>query len=152
MTPNELYQAPWFDKHHHIEWLVGNNYTHVPEVTADSGYGRCLPRIDTGALVTVRDHAERWHDPRRSSILRSVWFRDRPIMICANAGREGEGHVRRWVTDLHGYVDMCQYLRSILLSPDGPPEDFVVDPGQDIPRMTDFYGDDLLPLLGTRRT
>jgi hypothetical protein len=157
MTPNQLYASksiePDNGSEYFLEWLVGSQYTHVPEVT-DQGYcgPHRLPPFDPDGRVETRVHAELYFDSRRSNILRSVWFDELPVMVCINAGREGDDYSRRWVTDAAVYDRMCIYLRSILIGDAVEIDQAVyVDGDTEQPNMTDFYGHSLASHIGEFR-
>lgn len=147
MTPADIYAAAFVEADHYIEWLVGCYYTHVPEVAQGISD---LPSFDETKRVEVRLHAEIKWDERRSACLRSVWIDGEPVMVCVNAGREGDDHHARWITSADRYKDLLLHLNSIRSCrlPDGAVPYVYLD--AEIPEMTEFYGVDLAPLLGQR--
>lgn len=149
MTPAQIYAAPFIEADNWIGWLVGCYYTHVPEVADSPGD---LPDCDESKRIEVRTHAEIVWDGRRQHILRSVWLDGHPIMICVNAGREGDDHKGRWITDEARYIKLLQHLNSIrIVAPVGETVTLFADKDEDFPAMTDFYGENLSSLLGKRQ-
>jgi len=59
-------------------------------------------------------------------------------MIIQNAGREGDDHRRRFVTDKEKYKEMIKYIRTLLESEEEIEDYF--DPNEDIQGLDSFYG------------
>lgn len=139
MTPNELYARAVPDSGVSSDLLLlrNSNYDHVPEV----GYG--LRPTDPNARVIVRCYKEHNFDGRRFWRICSVWFDSKPIMIVRNAGREGDDHRSRFVTDPAGYDLMVAYLQTLTMPSIGVKVADVVEPTREIPTLTSFYGNHL---------
>ena len=145
MTPAEMYEAPFHEKDHEIQWLMGCYYSHVPEI--GTGYN-ILPFSDDTERIEVRSHASIYHDIRREHRVRSVWLDGSPVMVCVNAGREGDDHHARWVTDLEAYAELLKHLGGMIFRPEVELE--LADLNEEQPGMTEFYHRDLAPILGKR--
>jgi hypothetical protein len=113
---------------HMLKW-------HVPEIN----FYRADPNGDRNTRVSIRVIREVNFDHRRFWRLATVWLDDQPVMVIQNAGREGDDHYDRFVTNGAAYVRMVEYLRTLEI-----PEDVdiprLVDPAQDLPALTGFYG------------
>ena len=141
-TPNELYKMEPERVTNDISYLVGCYYNHVKEV------GEEWAEYETPFLaerIEVRYLKDYDFDGRRVWKLATVWFDGEPVMITQNAGREGDDHSARFITDGKLFMKMCHYIKTqIPLTPipktAGPS---VVDPGEDIQDLTEFYGNSL---------
>jgi hypothetical protein len=65
-------------------------------------------------------------------------------MIIRNAGREGDDHVSRFVTDRARYIEMVAHILSLqkVKEDDINDEDFV-DPDEEVTNLLEFYGNSL---------
>jgi hypothetical protein len=137
MTPAQLYTRKPERQSHAVGRLNGFYYSHVPELKDD-----VLPYEDPGKRVELRFYKDFSFDGRRIWTLASIWFDGAPFMIIQNAGREGDDHYRRFITDLDAYLAATRYLKSICTIPDLIHED-VVKLDAEITGLTDFYGNRL---------
>lgn len=136
MTPNELYAM----KHESIGTLNMLNesmHSHISE--SDINY---IPYDTLAPKVEIRIIKYFEFDYRRFWRLATVWYEDKPVMIIRNAGREGDDHSSRIITDKAAYVDMIRYIRS-LLAIEFQSEDSYKDPNEDIVNLDSFYGNSL---------
>lgn len=138
MKPSELYARKEERRDHRIAVLGCNKWEtrhrHIPEIEFD------LLESDPNSRITIRYYKDFCFDGRRIWRMASVWYGDRPVMIIRNAGREGDDHHSRFVTDEALYGEMVEYLHTLALpSAKRPPED-LVDPETDIPDLESFYG------------
>jgi hypothetical protein len=142
VTPAALYERIPERIDTAVEILKGCYYNHVPELEFD-----ILPHEVANSRVQIRYYKEFDFDGRRYWRLASVWYETndchwKPFMIIQNAGREGDDHHKRFVTDVGLYAEAVRFLKSICLTPDkGDPE--VVSPFDDIEGLTEFYGNRL---------
>lgn len=115
--------------------LKGFYYDHIPEIT-ENLWGVETDRIE---INTLKDFD---FDGRRCWTLRTVWFDGEPIMILQNAGREGDDHAKRFITDLPLYKKMVVYIKSLL-----PTDDLsggvVIDAEEGREDLISFYGNEL---------
>lgn len=140
MTPAELYaRAP--EKVDRDLWsLVGCYYNHIPEATT---WDDIPPEAKSyNPRLELRYYKQHCFDGRRTWVLASVWFDSAPVMIIQNAGREGDDHHRRFITDPERYTQLIGYLHSLA---EKKPVDLsdVVPLDQDIKGLTEFYGNQL---------
>ncbi len=141
MTPNELYARPaqqvvvddFF-------CLKGCYYDHLPEVGADASE---LDKVLCGPLkgrFELRFYRKRNSDQRRVWWLYSLWLDGKPVMVLQNAGREGDDHHRRIVTDQTLLAETVRLIRTHLPV---SPADEVADPSTEIEGLDAFYSDRL---------
>jgi len=144
MTPNELYNRVPQHSHYDLDMLIGFYYNHIPEIEEVSDANEKEQR------VLIKEYKYFDFDGRRYWRLASVWFDDndladlrhKPVMIIQNAGREGDDHDGRFITDEKLYMEMITYLRSLVKDRPFQTSD-VVDPDVDINNLTSFYGNEL---------
>ncbi len=122
--------------------LGGCYFDHMPEVDGKT-YGSFAP----SERVTVRVVHYTDFDGRRYWQLATVWLDDEPFMVIQNAGREGDDHYARFVTDAERYGEAVRYLASLALA-DPEPGD-VVDPDEPRDDLDTFYGDSLITAPAT---
>lgn len=136
MTANDLYlKKPEKVTRELDGYLWGHYFNHVPEIV--DHYSEAWTRNNRVEIYLYKDFNL---DHRRIWRLASVWFYGAPVMVIQNAGREGDDHAKRFVTNVAQYEAMVAYLRS-LLPPDahGHIAD-VWSPEVDIPNLDIFYG------------
>lgn len=148
MTANELYERarslPYDEASYiwegQVEYLKGCYFDHMPEV---SSYA--IPSTTNIERMGVRTLANFDYDGRRIWRLATVWFDDQPFMITQNAGREGDDHARRFITDWKVYEQAVHYLMSLYQYTDDPEDPFyTLDPNEDVgDTLTFFYNDSL---------
>lgn len=89
----------WFPEVQELEWKLN---CEVEALLEKDG------RIEVRQLVHVQV------DGSRYLCMQTVWFDGKPVMITQDAGRSGDDHHRRWITDRNTFMSMCQHLRSFL--------------------------------------
>lgn len=129
-TPKEVWKDIWV--------LGGSRYHHVPELEA---IWSCL-ELTKNDRVEIRVYGHVNYDGRRFWLLAGVYIDGRPVMVIQNAGREGDDHHGRFVTDPVAYYDMVRYLGG-LAGKDKYKELEFVAADQDIEGLDDFYGENL---------
>lgn len=147
MTPNELYQRTPERVDNDLSVLFGFYFNHMPEVGGDEGWRLIEGQIES-KRIEVRYYKDHNYDGRRIWRLASVWLDSKPFMIIQNAGREGDDHSARFITDTERYVEAVVYIKSILPPRFGEISD-VVKIDAEIPNLTSFYSSDL-ETIGTR--
>ena len=98
--------------------------------------------------IEIRYYKNFDFDGRRYWALAGVFFnevnnaaaRQEPVMILQNAGREGDDHNERFITNEDGYLRMMKYLRSCM-DTDEPNIQYL--PDEDIEELDTFYGNSL---------
>lgn len=144
MTPAALYERIPESSDHAVGILIGCYYNHVPELEGDT-----LPYEDPNKRVLIKYYRNFDFDGRRYWRLASVWYESKnchwlPFMVIQNAGREGDDHRKRFVTDAAVYADAARYLKTIVMFPERyDSEKDLVDPTVDVPKLTEFYGNEL---------
>lgn len=115
MTPNDLYAMTPQEVEKGLSMLTGCYYNHLDGSGLDSFKLGCIEADSTRVHIRILKYF--CFDGRRIWSLATVWFDGKPIMVIQNAGREGDDHAKRYITDLPGFNEMCAYLNSLL-----PPE------------------------------
>lgn len=85
-------------------------------------------------------------DGRRIWTLATVWFDNHPIMIIQNAGREGDDHIERYITDKKRFNLMIDHLHELsppLLFPPFGAEIEEISDSEPIEGLSYFYGNHL---------
>jgi len=136
MKPVDLYKV----KPQSIEralWQIIDGY-HIPEIDQyDFNYEAC----EKEGKVETRVYEDYCSDSIRTWFLASIWYQNSPVMIIQNAGRDGQDHMARFITDTNMYRKMVEYLMNFTVTPDS---DDSVDPLIDIDSLTRFYGSELI--------
>lgn len=135
MTPNELYKIPGDEPPD--KYLL--NHDNLPEVWPVYYEPEVLDKAD---WIKIINHGYHQFDYRRYWQLASVWFMDKPVMIIQEAGREGDDHRKRFITDVPLFWQMAGYLQALRVFKNEPPKD-AIDPDRDDPKLTEFYGNEL---------
>lgn len=136
-TPNELYAMTPEETTNDVSRLVGCYYNHIPEIDEYAEFYHIeTPRIE---IKYLKDWC---YDGRRVWQLATVWFWNKPVMIIQNAGREGDDHRVRFITDPEQYKLMIEYIIALMEIPEPKLED-VYKPDEDIDGLTEFYGQSL---------
>jgi hypothetical protein len=134
MTPNEIYKLDDGEEEDK-SILCGIHYNHIPEAGLDRDDHEIFDRAD---WITIKIHGYHEYDYRRYWRLASVWFMNKPVMIIQNAGREGDDHSARFITDVPLFWQMIAYLQSLKVFNHELIKD-AIDPDKDNPNLTSFY-------------
>lgn len=138
MNANELYAIEEYTSTNDISSLIGCYFNHVEEAGDDFGLEAAYNAIEAEKLIELRILRHTDIDYRRYWRLVTVWFDDLPVMVVQNAGREGDDHSRRFITDSRHFHEMCKYIGTKFQNPRTVK---AVDPNKDMPELTTFYGD-----------
>jgi len=131
MTANDIYKLKPISVTTEIDRLIGCGYNHIPEIDAYYlGYV-------SNERINIKTYADYCFDGRRIWKISSVWFDEKPVMIIQNAGREGDDHAERFITDTDVYENMVSYIKTLMAKEELPD---VIDPDENIPKLTGFYG------------
>jgi hypothetical protein len=76
---------------------------------------------------------------RRGWKLFTIWFDGQPVMICQAAGRELDDHQARYITDKSRFIEMMNYVKSLLPFDDTQLDDDVIESDVDMPELSNFY-------------
>ena len=136
-TPKELYERKPESVSNDLDHLAGFYYNHVAEIEDFYSHSHTIATT----RVEVRFLKDWSFDGRRVWQLATVWFDDGPVMIIQNAGREGDDHAERFITDVDRFTSMCSYLKSLIpICADAPER---VGFTEEITGLTEFYGNEL---------
>ena len=141
MTPAQLYARTPKRVSNEVGRLKGFYYNHVAPELLDHDV---LAHEDPSKRVELRFYEDHDIDYRRNWVLASVWLDGRPFMIVQNAGREGDDHAKRFITDTATYAEAARYLKSLCVpqgTSDGPVD--VVGLDDEVRELTTFYGNQL---------
>lgn len=135
MTPNEIYKLPATSTTHELYELSGCYYNHLPEAgePAFEWSGCETDRVEIRTVKYIN------YDGRRYWKIATVWFDGCPVMIIQNAGREGDDHAKRFVTDSARLIDMAKHIKSLVETKTLE----TINPDADLPELTTFYADSL---------
>jgi hypothetical protein len=143
VTPNELYaRTPVAVVADNLDALKGCYYDHLPEI--DVLAFELAPIIEgpMKGRFELRYYRRFCSDGRRIWHLYSLWFDGRPVMILQNAGREGDDHHRRIVTDVPRLASAISSIRTFLGADKVLPEE-IADPSHSVLGLDTFYGGSL---------
>lgn len=107
MTPEEAYRYTPAYITRDLGLLAGCYYNHVEEAFPDAYFmlnGKTSERVEIRVLRDFR------FDFRRIWRLATVWFDGAPVMVIQNAGREGDDHCARFITDAAAFKALCAHL------------------------------------------
>ena len=140
-TPNELYAMTPESTTNDVFHLVGFSYNHVPEISDDLLVNINFVKADRVDIEFLKN----WNfDFRRVWILATVWFDGKPVMIIQNAGREGDDHSRRFITDSETFFQMISYIRTLLVNIVKIDNKILaINADEHNARLTEFYGNKL---------
>lgn len=134
-SANDLYAMTPESINKDVGELKGFYYDHLPEIEEN------LWDINNkNELVEIKVLKDFDFDGRRCWTLRTVWFNNKPVMVIQNAGREGDDHRERFVTNKKKLNEMVCYLKSLQDVADYCEE---VDADVKYKCLTSFYGNDL---------
>jgi len=140
MKPSELYKREVEKVDNKIEHLFGHYYNHVPEIHQfDEGY---WIENDPTEDIEIHYFKDFCFDGRRTWTLAGVKFRGEWVMITQNAGREGDDHTARFVTNIEVYNNMLNHIQSLIVG-DEEPLTHQVDVDVDIEGLGSFYSNSL---------
>lgn len=93
------------------DWVLRDDW--FPEISVTSNLGTdVLEELEKEGRLKVKCLVDFYIDYRRYAAMHTVWFDELPVFIVQNAGREGDDHFNRWVTDLPRYLQLLGYLQS----------------------------------------
>ena len=99
MTPLELYNKIPEITSNNLNDLIVGSYSHFPEIVEfNCGYW-FDDYIQTD--IEIRIYKNYDFDGRRFWRLQSVYYKNNPVMITQNAGREGDDHNQRYITETY---------------------------------------------------
>lgn len=133
MNAKELYALPSESETQDLSYLKGSYYNHVPELGEDWW-------IENGNdKVVIKTVKEFNFDYRRFWALRTVWFDEVPVMVIQNAGREGDDHDARYITNETAYREMIVYIKTLIPVEQIEELPDLLDENTDLSSLTEFY-------------
>lgn len=118
-TAAKLYAREPESTTHELWQLQDGNNTVMPEIDAFYWHFKSNERV---TLKVLKDFC---FDGRRTWSLFTVWLDGNPVMIVQRAGREGDDHIKRFITDSARYDEMVAYLNSLLPVNENDPQPFI---------------------------
>lgn len=112
MTPSQLFALPVERVDKDLTHLFGYYYNHLPEAGDKDEIRNWIPNVKQGR-AEIRFIKDFCFDGRRVWQLAVVCFDGKPAMITQNAGREGDDHARRFITDRDGVLALAGYINSL---------------------------------------
>lgn len=144
MKPSELYARDPQETTFELCGLIGCYYNFIPEALGEEEQHLLYrDEMKANTRVEVRLYKYFDFDGRRFWKLAGVFFDGFPVMITQNAGREGDDHTARFITNEHAYKKMVKYIRTLIPIPDEEEIPDVVSADDEFPGLTDFYGNNL---------
>lgn len=139
MKPSELYARKPEEVTTDITCLAGCYYNHMPEIENFDSVRWNIVQPDGKLKI----HIYKYHsfDCRRFWQLAGVSFNDYMFMIIQNAGREGDDHSNRFITDMGAYRQAVNYIWSLI--PPNEKDYKEYDVHEDIKGLDEFYGNKL---------
>lgn len=133
MKPIEIYALPATKTTTSLSQLDYVETNHLPEITESiSKISHLNEKI---VIHTIKEHS---YDYDSSWCLYTVWFENTPVMILQEAG-ESNDHEERFITNEPKFIEMVQYIRSLLQTLE-PSNIDVYDEEEDLPELTHFSG------------
>lgn len=140
MNFKKLLESPVEEESKDIGILFGSYYNHVdPEIDQ---YTLDFDKVENQDRIKLKYYKYFSFDCRRYWALYSVWFDEELVMICKNAGREGDDHTGRAVFDESALKGMISYIKSFEKAPYSETED-LVSLDDDATSFESFYGNNL---------
>lgn len=137
MNAKEIYALPSESETQDLNCLKGCYYNHVPELGDDWW-------VENGNnKVVIKTIKEFYFDYRRFWALRTVWFDEVPVMVIQNAGREGDDHDARYITNENAYREMIVYIKTLIPVEQIEELPDLLGENIDLSSLTNFYGNEL---------
>ncbi len=147
ITLNDVYALPGTPQDLR-EWVLRERwFPEVPNLAYDITT-EVLETLQAEGRLRVVELAAPYIDGNRVAELRTLWFDGAPFAVVQDAGRGGDDHRRRWVTDAKAYAAALQYLLQHLVL-NARTEDLVNPEAPFYPEeVLNFYGHDFATQLG----
>jgi len=94
---------------------------------------------DLNDRIEIRYYVNHMFDGNHGIVFYSVWYMDKPVMICGVAGKRNDTVVE-YITDNQTYREMIGYIREELCSVDIFEGLQCIDPDKDVDNLGQFYG------------
>ncbi len=139
ITANELYKLEPIDISTGVyETDLCYIQEHLYEFDRNLPYDLNTSSLDFEIKV-IKDHC---YDGRRTWTLKTVWYGGCPFMIVQNAGREGDDHQDRFITNKDVYIKFVLAIQALLVTTEEHISD-VIDPNEPWNDLDRFYGQSL---------
>lgn len=141
LTANDLYKRPCVEVSNDPYRLVVCHTSHLPEVPQLRKSNCFIKNLEKQTPdFEIRYLKTFMFDERRSWLLATVWYKSLPVMIIQNAGREGEDHAARYITNSFLFKEMVMYiLRKFEPQDDNFEHDVIYDDAP-LEALAQFYG------------
>ncbi len=130
------------------DWTLRGNW--FPEVGIVDMLGEDgFKTLQAEGRLQIRKLVDEYVDGYRICMMHTIWFDGEPVLIVQDAGRSGQDHRQRWVTDAARYWALLTYMLSkVRLEADNSFD--VVDPEKLVYEedVFFFYGTDFSKKLG----
>lgn len=110
MNFKELMEHPVQREDNDVFVLMGCYYSYLYE--GIDQYNLDHDKLKEQGRVKIKYYKDFCFDGRRVWMLYSVWLDDKLVMICKNAGREGDDHTGFAVFDKELYGELNKYIKS----------------------------------------
>lgn len=137
MTLSNFYNAPVKATSNDVKYLekhLDNIYIELSDIPYDYENDE-----NNQKRVFIKSHLYDSYDYRRSMHIFSVWFDDKPIMLCMEAGRELRDDVKTFISDQDGFINMIKYLRTLIKDE----INFIYSVNEELSELEVFYSHDL---------
>lgn len=136
-TANNLYDMTPENESYDLSVFNGCYYNHLSEFNPNGEYLGNIKQ-DRVKIKTIKYFD---FDGRRFWLLATIFFDSTPVMVIQNAGREGDDHAQRYITNKEYFLSLGAYVRSLMAVESEHIE--TIDANDEIPELTDFYGNSL---------
>lgn len=136
MTANQIYELTPIKIEKNTYSLNRFCDFHIPELNSLSINNKMNEHVE------IKFYADYSFDVRRYWELTSIWYKNKPVMIAQNAGREGSDHIRRFITDSKAYFEMVDYLSTLCKNYNAYANQ-IINGDKDINELTEFYSNSL---------
>ena len=142
MKPSELYarQPEKVERELDVLFKSGGEMCFIPELDDIQTWTHAYD-LEKQTSIEVKTLKYFQCDHRRIWWLSTIWFEGQPVMIIQRAGREGDDHLSRFVTDAELYTKMVDYLSKLFypVFKHTTVAD-LVEPDSEVKDLGNFYG------------
>lgn len=146
-TPESVVYPLELDNEFENKWkffayFQGSYYDHLQELDVIDD---TVVAIKKSLDIRIDVYKDFCYDGRRTWRLCSVYWKETPVMIIQNAGREGDDYTNRFILNREKYIEMIECLRDLIVFDQN--FDYIgndcVDVEDDVPNLIDFYNQSL---------
>ena len=143
MTAKELYQREPVMVTNDISTLIGVYYNHIREVVAEDNPISYEHKSLIAPDIEIKIVFEHYFDHRRFWRLATVWYKGMAVMIVQNAGREGDDHAKRFITNKDVFTSMLSYIHTLIVPRFEIDDEDVITLDEERKDLHDFYSNSL---------